>query len=102
MRKRFRWCCKRKGRGRPSSELLLSIKPIAKKFIPSPKISKEKITLTLPEYEVLILSDLENLTQEEIAIKMGTSRGTVWRLLENARGKVAKALKHGLQITIEC
>jgi predicted DNA-binding protein (UPF0251 family) len=50
------------------------------------------IELTYPEFEAFRLSDLEKLTQEEIAKRMKTSRGTVWRLLESAREKIAKAI----------
>jgi len=43
----------------------------------------------------------EGLSQEEAGEKMGVSRGTVWRLLQNARKKTAQALTEGrpLQIT---
>ena len=53
-----------------------------------------------PEYEVLRLSEVEKLKQEEIAKRMKTSRGTVWRLLENAREKVARALSESRPLLI--
>jgi len=44
------------------------------------------------EVEALRLVDLEGLSQEEAGKEMGVSRGTVWRLLQSARRKVAQAL----------
>ncbi len=56
--------------------------------------------MTYPEYETLRLSDLEELTQEEAAENMGTSRGTVWRLLKSARKKVARSLSESRPLLI--
>lgn len=89
---RWRWGCRRLGPGRPFSYLYLFHLPRVKEFIPRPMLNREAIELSYPEFEVLRLSDLEKLTQGEIAKKMKTSRGTVWRLLESAREKVARAL----------
>lgn len=44
------------------------------------------------ELEALHLCDGKGMTQEEAGACMGVSRGTVQRLLANARGKVAQAL----------
>ncbi|MGC9060565.1 MAG: DUF134 domain-containing protein [Thermoplasmata archaeon] len=88
----WRWCRRRGGRGRPHSILYLSHLPSTREFIPSPLLIMEPVKLTYPEFEVLRMSDLEKLTQEEIAKRMKTSRTTVWRLLESAREKVARAL----------
>jgi len=89
-----RWCWgyKKTGRGRPYSWLFLSSLPKVKEFVPRPLLNREPIELSYPEYEVLRLIDLQNLTQEETAKKMNTSRGTVWRLLQSARKKVTQAL----------
>ena len=89
---RWRWGCRRMGPGRPFNYLYLYHLPHVREFIPRPMLSHEPIELSYPEFEVFRLSELEKLTQEEIAEKMGTSRGTVWRLLESAREKVARAL----------
>ncbi|MHA1742738.1 MAG: DUF134 domain-containing protein [Candidatus Heimdallarchaeota archaeon] len=89
---RWRWCWRRQGPGRPFNYLYLSQIPYAKQFVPDSIKNPEPVELTYPEYEVLRLSDVEKLKQEEIAGRMNTSRGTVWRLLEGAREKVALAL----------
>lgn len=52
----------------------------------------EKITLYRDELEALKLCDMDGLTQEEAGEKMGISRGTVQRLLSEARKKTATAL----------
>jgi len=91
---------RRMGPGRPFNYLYISSLPQVKEFIPTPMLNPEPIELTYPEFEVFRLSDLEKLTQEEIAKKMNTSRGTVWRLLENAREKIARALSESRPIII--
>jgi predicted DNA-binding protein (UPF0251 family) len=52
----------------------------------------EIIQLAHDELETLHLCDGEGKTQEEAGISMGISRGTVQRLLSQARRKVAQAL----------
>jgi uncharacterized protein len=53
--------------------------------------------------EALRLVDLEGLSQEQAGKEMGVSRGTIWRLVQSARKKVAQALTEGraLQVTNE-
>ncbi|HDH45073.1 MAG TPA: DUF134 domain-containing protein [Thermococcus sp.] len=89
---RWRWCWRRRGPGRPFNYLYLSQIPYVKEFLPRPILNPQPIELTYPEYEALRLSDVEKLTQEEIAKRMQTSRGTVWRLLESGREKIVRAL----------
>jgi predicted DNA-binding protein (UPF0251 family) len=88
------------GPGRPFNYLYISNLPQVKEFIPKPMLNPEPIELTYPEFEAFRLSDLEKLTQEEVAERMKTSRGTVWRLLESAREKVAKALAESRPLII--
>ena len=97
---RWRWCYRRGGRGRPFNYLFLSSIPHVKEFIPNPIVNPEPVELTYPEFNVLKLVDLEKLKQEEAAKRMKTSRGTVWRLLESARKKVARALSESRPILI--
>jgi predicted DNA-binding protein (UPF0251 family) len=80
--------------------LYISQVPRAKEFVPNIIENPEPVELTYPEFEAFRLSDLEKLTQEEVANRMKTSRGTVWRLLESAREKVAKALTESRPIII--
>ncbi len=44
------------------------------------------------EFEALVLCDRDGLTQEQAGKSMGVSRGTVQRLVSEARRKVARAL----------
>jgi predicted DNA-binding protein (UPF0251 family) len=88
------------GPGRPFNYLYILDLPQVKEFIPKPMLNPEPIELTYPEFEAFRLSDLEKLTQEEVAEKMKTSRGTVWRLLESAREKIAKALAESRPLII--
>ena len=71
-----------------------------REFIPNPCSNPQPIELTYAEFEVLRLVDLENLTQEDAARRMKTSRGTIWRLLQNARKKVAQALTESRPLLI--
>ena len=59
------------------------------------------VVLTYAELEAIRLSDLEGLSQEEAAIRMGVSRRTFWTDLRSARVKVATALVEGRPIRIE-
>lgn len=58
----------------------------------TPLKDMEIIQLAHDELEALHLCDGEGKTQEEAGVCMGVSRGTVQRLLTNARSKVARAL----------
>ncbi len=51
--------------------------------------------LSNAELEALRLVDEENLTQEQAAERMHISRGTLWRILQQARKKVISALNSG-------
>jgi len=78
----------------------LGITPPISRFIPFPQINPAPIRLELAELETLRLVDLEGLSQEEAGAKMGISRGTVWRLLQSARKKVAQSLTEGRPLLI--
>lgn len=52
----------------------------------------EKVSLFHDELETLHLCDGQGMTQEQAGACMGVSRGTVQRLLSEARRKVAVAL----------
>ena len=69
-------------------------------FVPFPSMNRTPIYLELAELEALRLVDLQGLSQDEAGEKMGVSRGTIWRLLQSARSKVAQALTEGKQILI--
>jgi predicted DNA-binding protein (UPF0251 family) len=61
----------------------------------------ESITLLYEEFEALRLTDYENLTQEEAALRMGISRPTFTRLYDKARKSIAKAFVEGKAIIIQ-
>lgn len=97
---RWRWGCKRMGPGRPFNPLFLSSTPAAKEFIPNPCLNPQPIELTYPEFDAFKLVDFDGLTQEEAAKQMKTSRGTIWRLVQSARKKIAQALKDSRPLRI--
>ena len=57
--------------------------------------------LALDELEALRLVDLEGLSHELAADRMGVSRGTVGRLVERGRRVVVDALLHGKALRME-
>jgi predicted DNA-binding protein (UPF0251 family) len=61
----------------------------------------EQVVITVDELEALRLSDLQGLTQEEVAQQMQVSRPTVTRMLARAHQAVADALVNGKAIRIE-
>jgi len=56
--------------------------------------------MTADEYEAYRLTEYEGLSQEEAAMKMGISRGTLWRILESAKKKLAQMIVEGHQLQI--
>ncbi|MFA7378161.1 MAG: DUF134 domain-containing protein [Erysipelotrichia bacterium] len=61
----------------------------------------EFILMKVEEYEAIRLIDLEHLTQEECAEKMGVSRATVQKIYQDARTKIARSMIDGLILKIE-
>ena len=62
--------------------------------------SSVSLQMTLDEYEVIRLMDLEKLTQEQCAARMGIARTTVTGIYESARTKLAMALVNGHPLTV--
>ena len=60
----------------------------------------EEIIIEQAEIEALRLVDLEGMSQEQAGEQMGVSRGTIWRFLQSAREKVARALIEGRSIIV--
>ena len=58
-------------------------------FCPDGCGDSEPILLTLDEYEVIRLVDLEQQTHERCAAQMDISRSTVQEIYESARRKIA-------------
>ena len=60
----------------------------------------EAVTLTLDEYEVIRLVDLEKKTHEQCAAQMDISRTTVTEIYETAREKIARCIVLGQRLVI--
>ena len=61
----------------------------------------EKVTIGHDEIEAMFLCDAEGLTQEEAGVRMGVSRGTVQRLLAQARKKAIEAVVLGKALMVK-
>ena len=92
--------CRRGRRGRFPKPVTIPNPSKVEKFIPEPKTTASPISIEHAEVEALRLVDLEGLSQEQAGTKMGVSRGTIWRLLQSARRKVAQALTEGRPLTV--
>ncbi len=57
--------------------------------------------LTLDELEAIRLADLEEMDQDQAALRMEVSRATFQRILHAARKTIADALVHGKTIQIK-
>ena len=64
-------------------------------FCPNGCENTEPILLTLDEYEVIRLVDLEQQTHEQCATQMDISRSTVQEIYESARSKMQRVLPTG-------
>jgi hypothetical protein len=92
----------RKGpRGRIPTPVSIEKQVLEGSFTPDSPQLGEPVVLDGAELEVMRLVDLEGLSQEEAGAKMGVSRGTIWRLLQEARRKTAAALSEGRRIDIK-
>ena len=69
-------------------------------FCPNGCENTGPILLTLDEYEVIRLVDLEQRTHEQCATQMDISRSTVQEIYESARSKIAACLVHGKPLHI--
>ena len=74
--------------------------PQVDKFCPNGYEDTEPILLTLDEYEVIRLVDLEQQTHEQCAAQMDISRSTVQEIYEGARRRIAACLVHGKPLHI--
>ena len=88
---------------RPLKTRWVKCEPGEKCFKPQckPLHELEGVVLTMDEYEAVRLSDLNGLTQEEVAKKMKVHRSTISRILNSAHRKIADALVNVKTIRIE-
>ncbi|HEX2924208.1 MAG TPA: DUF134 domain-containing protein [Chloroflexota bacterium] len=88
---------------RPRKPRRVGLLPDVRYFKPqgTPMREPKEVQLSLDELEALRLKDLEELDQEESARRMGVSRPTFQRVLDQAHFKVAEALVDGKALRIE-
>ena len=87
---------------RPTKLRKIECKPSQSRFVPAVDIPEgiEHIDLKIEELEAMRLKDVENLNQEECAVRMKVSRQTFQLIIDEARRKVAIALSEGKAINI--
>lgn len=85
---------------RPSRCRRICSEPAYDSFIPQGICCGGEIVLTVDEYEVIRLIDLEKLTHEQCAKQMDISRTTVTEVYETARRKIADSIVNGKMLMI--
>lgn len=80
---------------RPTRCRRICMEPAYESFTPQGIPSGEQVNLSIDEYEVIRLVDLEKLTHEQCARQMDVSRTTVTEIYESAREKIADSIVHG-------
>lgn len=88
---------------RPRKNRLVTNNPSVCYFKPRgiPMLDLEETRLTIDELESLRLADAVGLSHEAAGEKMGVSRATFGRIVQQARYRVADALINGKAIKIE-
>ena len=84
---------------RPRKCRQIGFKPCHSQFIPDNN-SNDQIIISYEEVEALRLCDLMEMEQQEAADSMEVSRGTLQRILNEARKKMSDALVNGKTIRI--
>ncbi len=69
-------------------------------FCPEGVPAREKVIMTMDEYETIRLVDLEKCTHEQCAKQMGIARTTVTEIYESARYKMADSIVNGKTLEI--
>ena len=85
---------------RPKRCRRICSEPLNSVFYPSVDNDLEGISLTLDEYEVIRLVDLEGYSHLECAKQMDISRSTVQEIYESARRKIASFIVYGRKLYI--
>lgn len=85
---------------RPSKCRRICSEPAYDSFMPGGFSCDEQVVLTVDEYEVIRLVDLEKFTHGQCAAQMGISRTTVTEIYESAREKLADSIVNGKTLLI--
>lgn len=85
---------------RPPKCRRICFSPQYDSFCPENGRKDDTITLTLDEYEVIRLVDLEKRTHEQCSEQMDISRTTVTEIYESARYKLAQCIVNGKRLII--
>ena len=85
---------------RPTKCRRICAEPAYDSFRPEGIPISERINMTVDEYEVIRLIDLNKCTHEQCAQQMGISRTTVTEIYESARYKLADSVVHGKVLNI--
>jgi len=85
---------------RPQRCRRICSKPEYERFFPDGIAGGEVVNLSVDEYEVIRLVDLEKQTHEQTAKRMDISRTTVTEIYESARTKLADSIVNGKQLVI--
>ena len=85
---------------RPKRCRRICSEPLNSVFYPSVDNGLEGISLTLDEYEVIRLVDLEGYDHLKCAKQMDISRSTVQEIYESARRKIASFIVYGRKLYI--
>ena len=86
---------------RPQKRRKICKEPAFAQFSPDSAPEADAVVLTVDEFEVVRLVDLEKLTHEMCAERMEISRTTVTEIYESAREKIADCLVNGKRLVIE-
>ncbi|MCD8018605.1 MAG: DUF134 domain-containing protein [Clostridiales bacterium] len=70
-------------------------------FVPDGTSSEESVFLTLDEYEVIRLIDLNKMTHVQCAQQMCVAKTTVTEIYESAREKIADSIVNGKRLVIK-
>ena len=86
--------------GRREKPRRFAMEPEYLGFAPEGMAADSDVTLAVDELEAIRLTDLERLSQQEAAERMGVARATVAAICERAHAKVADALVNGRRLAI--
>lgn len=80
---------------RPTKARRICMEAAYDNFYPNGVPAREKVIMTMDEYETIRLVDLEKCTHEQCAKQMGIARTTVTEIYESARYKMADSIVNG-------